>query len=187
MLPVAFVAAGSFVFFGMSDCCSWTNYVLVRTVAGVDPSDVIDAVVSAFPGLAPTSSWGETSLFYNPDGVLPHGVYFATLKEQDGANDKASSLDRPGVFRLSFGLPAGRYEALFGPRPARPAKGCCVATGHDFTAIDELMPHPVYGWMGWVQILSPSRRTFTEIQPLLSAAYEAAAKKYDLQVARRST
>ncbi len=95
MLPVAFVAAGSFVFIGMSDCCSWTNYVLVRTVAGVDPSDVIDAVVSAFPGLAPKSSWGETSLFYNPDGVLPHGVYFATLKEQDGATTRLPALTGP--------------------------------------------------------------------------------------------
>ena len=159
----------------------------MRTVAEVEPFEVIEAVVSAFPGLEPKRSWGETSLFYNPAGVLPHGVYFATLKEQDGDNDTASGLDRPGVFRLSFGLPAGGYEALFGPRPARPAKGRHVATGHDFTAVDELMPHPVYGWMGWVQVLSPSRRTFAGIQPLLSAAHEAAAKKYDRQVTRRST
>ena len=62
-----------------------------------------------------------------------------------------------------------------------------MATGHDFTALDELMPHPVYGWMGWVQVLSPSRRTFGEIQPLLSAAHEAASKKYDSQTTRRST
>jgi hypothetical protein len=172
------------VFLGWASDCSWTNYVPVRTVVGVESSDVIDAVVSAFPGLAPKNSWGETSLFYNPDGVLPHGVYFATVKEQDGDNDKASGLDRPGVFRLSFGLPAGGYEALFGPRPARPARGGSVATGHDFTAVDELMPHPVYGWMGWVQILSPSRRTFAEIQPLLSAGYESAVHKYTRQVAR---
>ena len=159
----------------------------MRTVAGVEPSDVIDSIVSAFPGLAPKSSWGETSLFYNPDGVLANGVYFATVKEQDGANDKASHLDRPGLFRLSFGLPAGDYEALFGPRPTRPVKGGCVATGHDFTAIDELTPHPVYGWMGWVQILSPSRRTFAEIQPLLSAGYESAVQKYTRQIARFKT
>jgi hypothetical protein len=175
---------GAWCFLGWASDCSWTKYVPVRTVDGVEPADVIDAVVSAFPGLAPKRSWGETSLFYNPDGSLPHGVYFSTVKQQDGVNDKASSLDRPGVFRLSFGLPAGDYEALFGPRPARPAKGGCVATGHDFTAVDELMPHPVYGWMGWVQILSPSRRSFAEIQPLLSAGYESVVQKYTRQVAR---
>lgn len=148
---------------------------------------MIEAILAAFPGLAPKRTWGETSLFYNPDGILPNGVYFATVKEHDGANDKASNLDRPGVFRLSFGLPRGDYEARFGPRPPRPAKGSSVATGHDFTATDELMPHPVYAWMGWVQVLSPSRRTFAAIQPLLSAAHEAAAKKHDRQLLRRTT
>lgn len=159
----------------------------LRTVAEVEPSDVIEAIITAFPGLAPKRSWGETSLFYNPDGILPNGVYFATVKEHDGANDKASHLDRPGVFRLSFGLPATRYESLFGPRPTRPAKGGCVATGHDFTAIDELMPHPVYGWMGWVQILCPSKRTFAELQPLLSTAHQGAMEKYGRQVTRQKT
>lgn len=187
MLSATFLVAGSIVLFGVSARCSWTSDPPVRTVTEVEPSDVIDAIVSDFPGLEPKPSWGETSLFYNPEGILPNGVYFATIKEKDGANDKASSLDRPGVFRLSFGLPPARYESLFGPRPTRPAKGGCVATGHDFTALDGLMPHPVYGWMGWVQVLSPSRRTFAEIQPLLSAAHEAAAKKYDRQITRRST
>lgn len=147
-------------------------------VSEMTPSDVIESIVSAYPGLEPSRSWGETSLFYNPDRLLPNGVYFATLKERDGANDTASELDRPGVFRLSFGLPTDRYEALYGPRPARPAKGGCVATGHDFTSIDELMPHPVYAWMGWVQVLSPSRTTLAAVQPLLSAAHGAAAQRY---------
>ena len=36
--------------------------------------------------------------------TLPNGVYFCTLKENNGANDKASELDRDGVFRLSIGI-----------------------------------------------------------------------------------
>jgi hypothetical protein len=150
------------------------------------PDDVLAALEARFAGLAPKATWGETSLFYNPDGVLPNGVYFCTIKEHDGANDRASQLDRPGVFRLAVGLPPGRYEQMFGPRPARPPKGGVVLTADDFTATDVLMPHPVYAWMGWVQVLSPSAATFAEMQQLLADAYALAVEKYDAVLAKRA-
>ena len=150
------------------------------------PDDVLAALQATFAGLAPKLTWGETSLFYNPHGIFPNGVYFCTIKERDGANDRASHLDRSGVFRLALGLPPGRYEQTFGPRPQRPPKGGVVLTADDFTAIDVLMPHPVYAWMGWVQVLSPSAATFATIQPLLSDAYELAVNKYDALLAKRS-
>lgn len=122
----------------------------------MEAGDVVAAIVERFGGLVPTASWGEVSLFYNPGRVLPNGLYLCTVREHDGPNDSASNLDREGVFRLAVGLSVARYEELFGARPARPPKGSVVATGHDFTALDVLMPHPVYAWMGWVQILNPS-------------------------------
>lgn len=155
------------------------------TVSVVTPQDVVAALTARFAGLAPKASWGETSLFYNPDGVLPNGVYFATIKEHDGANDSASQLDRPGVYRVALGLPRARYEQRFGPRPARPPRGGVVATSDDFTATDVVMPHPVYAWMGWVQVLSPSKQTFTRMQPLFTEAYDATVGKYDAMVAKR--
>lgn len=156
------------------------------TVSVMTPQDVVAALTARFAGLAPKASWGETSLFYNPDGVLPNGVYFATVKEHDGANDSASQLDRPEVYRVALGLPRARYEQLFGARPARPPKGGIVASGHDFTATDVLMPHPVYAWMGWVQVLSPSENTFTGMQPLFAESYDAAVAKYGVQAAKRT-
>ncbi len=72
--------------------------------------EVVAALQDAFAGLTPKATWGETSLFYNPGGVLPSGVYFCTVKEHDGANDRASNLDRPGVFRVALGLPQDCYE-----------------------------------------------------------------------------
>ena len=75
---------------------------------------------------------------------------------------------------------------MFGPRPQRPPKGGVVLTADDFTATDVLMPHPVYAWMGWVQVLSPSATTLATIQPLLSDAYELAVNKYDALLAKRS-
>lgn len=147
--------------------------------------EIIAALNARFEGLTPKDSWGETSLFYNPGLALPNGVYFCTVKDHDGANDSASHLDRPGVFRLALGLPAARYEALFGPRPQRPSKGGTVATGHDFTALDVLIPHPVYAWMGWVQILNPTRASFDQLQPMLDEAHRAAVSKFERTLHRR--
>lgn len=140
---------------------------------------ITERIIKEFPGVIPKASWGETSLFYNLGKMLPNGVYFCTIKEKDGENDKASRLDRPGVYRLSIGVSKSSYEKLFGARPARPPKGGIVSTGHDFSAIDELMPHPIYGWMSWVQILNPSELHFTKILPLISEAHRSAVIKFN--------
>lgn len=150
------------------------------------PEGVVDALTTRFAGLAPKATWGETSLFYNPDAVLPNGVYFCTIKDHDGANDTTSQLDRPDVFRVALGLPRERYEQLFGPRPARPPKGGVVRTGNEFAATDVLMPHPIYSWMGWVQVLSPSEAMFKGMQPLFAEAYGAAVVKYQRLIAKRA-
>jgi hypothetical protein len=147
--------------------------------------EVADAVVARYPGVVPTASWGETSLFVNPGGQLPRGVYFCTLKDHDGANDRASRLDRDGVYRVALGLPPAAYLQRFGARPARPPKGGVVATGHDFTQRNVLMPHPVYAWMGWVQLLSPSREVFDALLPLLDAAHAEATAACARRVAAR--
>lgn len=142
------------------------------------PIDIIARITNSFDGLSPKASWGETSLFYNPENLLPNGTYFCTLKEKDGENDKASRLNREDVFRLSFALNKTVYEKLFGSRPRRPSKGGIIQTHHDFTKTNVLMPHPVYGWMSWVQILNPSSEKFEELYPLLEEAYTTAGAKF---------
>ena len=148
------------------------------------PEDIVARLTTRFDGLAPKASWGETSMFYNPDLALTNGIYFCTVKEHDGANDKASTLDRPGVFRLALGLTVQRYEQLFGPRPARPPKGSAVVTGHDFTWLDVVMPHPVYAWMGWMQVLNPSDETFESMQPLFIESFGHVVRKFEEVLAR---
>ncbi len=145
----------------------------------MSPNDIVHEIVSKLPGVSPKSSWGETSLFYNPGARLPNGVYFCTIKDHDGENDKSSHLDRDGVFRVAIGLTPRRYEILFGQKPSRPVKGGRVSTGHDFTRENELMPHPVYAWMGWVQIINPSKDKFMQIFPYIEEAHEAAVVKFN--------
>ena len=148
------------------------------------PDDLIAGLMSDFEGLRRQSSWGETALFYNPGNTFKRGVYFATLKEHDGAGDSASHLDRESVFRLAFGLLDADYQRLFGSRPTRPRAGGIVATGHDFTSLDVLTPHPVYAWMGWVQVLCPTQRTMLTLKPLLSQAHTKAKAAFDKRITR---
>ena len=148
------------------------------------PDDVIAFALGRYAGAVEVASWGERSVFHNPHRALPRGVYFLTVKDHDGANDRASGLDRDGAFRVNIGVGPRAYERLFGPRPARPAKGGVVATGHDFAALDVLMPHPVYGWMGWVSVVSPSDATFEELKPLIDEARSLAVTKFERRVGR---
>ncbi|WDE95775.1 DUF6194 family protein [Lentisphaera profundi] len=142
------------------------------------PALIIEQVLSEFEGVIPKSTWGETSLFYNPGKVLPNGVYFCTIKEKNGDNDKASALDRAGIFRLSMGVSKASYKLRFGDQPKRANKGGIVDTRDDFEKLNSLMPHPIYGWMSWVQVLNPSQETFTELSPLLQEAYSSAKEKF---------
>jgi len=148
----------------------------------MNPKEIIETITSNLDDVKPKSSWGETSLFYNPKNTLPNGVYFCTIKENDGENDKSSNLSRDNVFRLSIGVPKDTYFALFGEKPKRPEKGGIVNTGHDFTTANVLMPHPIYAWMSWVSILSPSEKSFKEIYSLIEKAHNNAMIKFNKKV-----
>lgn len=144
----------------------------------MDISSVTQYIVGTFADIHPVSAWAETSFFYNPGRRFPRGIYFATLKDKDGDNDRASNLQREGVFRLNIGISKQTYRSLFGSQPARPSAGGVVDTGNDFTVLDQLLPHPVYAWMSWVSVLNPSAATFETVKPLLLEAYDLAVGKF---------
>ena len=60
----------------------------------------------------------------------------------------------------------------------QPQQIIVVALPNDFAALNELTPHPVYGWMGWVQVLNPSEARFAQLRPLLREAYALAVEKF---------
>jgi hypothetical protein len=137
------------------------------------PEQILDRLLTLDPALGLERYYGERAVFYNPGRAAPLGVIFASVKDRDGPNDRAAQLSRPGVFRLAFGMPPATFARLFGAVPARPQKGRVVAlSGHDLTRLDELTPHPVYAWMSWVQVLSPSRARFDALRPLLLESLE---------------
>lgn len=85
--------------------------------------DIVAHVRAVHEGVNDGTNWGERGLFYNPGGRLPKGTYILTFKEKDSENDRASRVDRPGVYRLNLGLSKPTFTALFGAIPRRPAGG----------------------------------------------------------------
>ncbi|WP_437801066.1 DUF6194 family protein [Sorangium sp. So ce693] len=146
-----------------------------------DTLDGVDVVVASREAGSPELAWGDTFFSYDPGRQLPpaHRFPFATIVTKDyGEFDCASQLDRPGVFRLNIGVSKETYRSLFGPQPSPPPAGRAVETGHDFAALDRLLPHPVYAPQSWVCVLNPSEATFEAVRPLLAEAHQLAVSRY---------
>jgi hypothetical protein len=147
----------------------------------MDQELIIDYIRERFTGVdivrpqrgdeAPAIAWGDTFFIYDPARNLEaqRRMPFATIVTKDyGEFDRACDLDRDGVFRLNIGVGKEVYRSLFGG----------AAAEHDFTALDQLMPHPVYASQSWICILNPSHVTFATLQPLLADAYSQAVRRY---------
>ena len=129
----------------------------------------VDVQVASADNGAPEMAWGDTFFIHDPDRNLEGSrrFPFATIVTKDYCDfDDMSNLNREGVFRLNIGVSKETYRSLF------PDEG-----EHDFTALDTLMPHPVYGVNHWVCVLNPSDATFDGIRPLLDEAYEIAVRR----------
>jgi hypothetical protein len=139
-------------------------------------------IIGRYEGLLPRDVWGETSFFYNPGSFLARGTYFMTIKQKDGENDKASKLNRNGVFRINCGTIKKDFENLFGDRPSRPPKGGIIEGPWKFDEKDKIMPHPVYGWAGWVCVINPTKKTFEQFLKLSDNYYIEAVKRFNQKI-----
>lgn len=144
----------------------------------ISEQELTRLILDRYEGLICKEAYRETTFFYNPDQLLPNGIYVCTIKSEDGPNDKASDLNRASVYRLSCGLPADKYYDLFGAKPKRPAKGQTVDLEVDFTALDQIIPHPIYAWMGWVCVNNPEEETLRHFLALMDFSYEKAKRAY---------
>lgn len=142
-------------------------------------NEILQYCLDNLEGTVLVNSWGENGIFYNPDGRLKRGIYILTVKEKDGENDKSSHLNRDNIFRVNLGVRKNTFVNLFGAVPKRPDKGGIVDIPYDFTEINQIIPHPVYAWMGWVCVLNPDENTFETLKPLIQEAYEYAKEKYE--------
>lgn len=152
--------------------------------------EISQYITDTFKGVDVVINSETSFFFYNPDSnILPdHKFPFVTIVTND-LHDQFSNLNRPSIFRLNIGISKQTFQSLLG-LPKRHSEKDSVPenadpySDYDFTALNQVMPHPVYGRMYWVCILNPSDETFeTKVRPLLVEAYDLAVGKY----ARQST
>jgi hypothetical protein len=138
-------------------------------------------ITTTFDGITTVSADGNLFFFYDPEQMFP----FATLMIND-VNDQFSDLSRPSIYRLNIGVSKETFRSLF-PQQTFASDEDLRESGYDFTVLDQVMPHPVYGRMHWVCILNPSTTTFeTIVRPLLAEAYERDVSKHTKRAARKS-
>jgi len=122
-----------------------------------DPSSITRYIVETFDDVDVAAVDGGTFFACDPD---THWPAFATVVTSD-AFDDASNLGRPGVFRVNISVGKSTFDEVVGG-----------AVAPDFTALDRVMPHPVYAKQHWVCVLNPSAATFERyLRPMLAEAY----------------
>ena len=148
----------------------------------MDPAEIARSIQAAFEGVEVLQASGDT-FFFVGDQPADQRMPFATIVTSN-AHDRASDLDRPGVFRVNIGISRESYEARFGPPPPGPITAEPLDTGHDYTALDVLMPHPIYASLNWVCVLNPGGPTREALQPLLTEAHGIALARRERREAR---
>jgi len=119
----------------------------------------------------PEMAWGDTFFFYDPDGVtVPEKrMPFATIVVNDYPGfDEASDLSRPGVFRVNISVGRESFEQHSGD--GEPI---------DYSVLDQVIPHPIYGAQSWLSVLNPGAHTSESLKTLLIEAHERARTRYD--------
>lgn len=120
---------------------------------------------SEFPEVA----WGDAFFYYAPDGRVPQNVQpYGTIVTKDYPDDTASRLDEAGRWRVNIHVDRSTFRRLTGEEPRQ------LIHDRDFAALDQVVPHPVYGALGWVAIVNPGERTLRTAIELLHDAHEAA-------------
>jgi len=128
----------------------------------VDDVAIIDCIRETYPDADILTAGSGTFFSLDPEKHWPN---FATLVTSD-EYDSASNLNRPGIYRLNIGVSKSTFDRLVGS-----------ILNPDYTALDKVLPHPVYAPQHWLSILNPSDATFeSTVKPLLDEAYERIAR-----------
>ena len=132
---------------------------IIATVRGFEGALV---VVPEPGGDFPEIAWGDAFFYYAPDGRMPRSTQpYGTIVTKNYPDDSASDLDPPGRWRVNVHVGRTALPEVDGGR-------------YDLAAADVLLPHPVYGPLGWICVVNPGERTTGTVVRLLREAHEAA-------------
>lgn len=139
---------------------------IIATVRGfVGALVVVPEQGGDFPELV----WGDAFFYYAPDGGVPANVQpYGTIVTKNYPDDAVSDLDPPGRWRLNIHVDRATFRELTGEEPRS------LTRPRDYAAADTVMPHPVYGALGWVSVVNPGERATDTAVQLLRSAHDAA-------------
>ncbi|WOX17173.1 DUF6194 family protein [Streptomyces sp. N50] len=121
-----------------------------------------------FPELA----WGDAFFYYAPDGRLPRNVQpYGTVVTKNHPDDTASDLDPPGRWRVNIHVGRTAFRELAGEPRRRDLPD-------DYTLTDTVLPHPVYGALGWICVVNPGEKTGELVVELLRGAHDDARARF---------
>ena len=129
--------------------------------AGPDPEAIIAYLTTTYPATDAVTIPG--AWFFSLD-TEKHWPNYATIVTND-EDDQASDLERPGVFRINLGVDKATLESY-----------ASVDAEPDYTALDRILPRPVYAAQRWISILNPSWSTWNEVViPLIAVSHDPLA------------
>lgn len=121
----------------------------------------------------PEPAWGDAFFYYAPDGRIPRNVQpYGTIVVKNHPGDAASDLDPPGRLRVNIHTDRVTFRELTGEEPRS------LIRPRDHAAADCVMPHPVYGALGWISVVNPGERTTDTVVRLLRSAHDAARARF---------
>jgi hypothetical protein len=121
----------------------------------------------------PEVAWGDTFIYYAPDGLMPQRTQpYATIVTKNYPDDEQSDLDRPDAFRVNIAVARTTFHELIGSSTRE------STNDHDYAARDAILPHPVYGRLGWIAVVNPGPASEDPVRRLLTEAHEAARARY---------
>ncbi|WP_035749067.1 DUF6194 family protein [Arthrobacter sp. 35W] len=132
-------------------------------------------VVAPGPGgNAPAIAWGDSFFYYAPDGQMPANVQpYATIVTKNYPDDTTSGLDPDGRWRLNIHVDPATFLQLTGDAPRT------IHQMWNYAAADVVMPHPVYGPLGWIAVVNPADATIETVRGLLRTAHAAARARWE--------
>jgi hypothetical protein len=151
-----------------------TEDQLIDFIAGLPG---VAAVKASEANGAPEVAWGDSFFYYDSeDDVAQRKLPFATIVTQDyDGFDMASNLNRHGIYRLNLAVGRVRFEELVGYPPAQHASH---EEDFDYSALDCVLPHPVYAAQAWVSILNPGDKTSALARSVIVEAHGRAAEHH---------
>lgn len=136
-----------------------TNKMVVVQIAGPDDG-------------SPEIAWGDTFFYVHDKSGKPKKMPFTTIVTKDYEGfDTDSKLNRGGLYRLNIEVGREKFEELFGFKPKEFEH---TRSKFDFTAVDQLFPHPLYGPNGWVSMINPGNKSSEMVKELLDFSLKRA-------------